>query len=79
MSAERKQVQVVKSNHVIEASYRLSIAEQRIVLFCITQIRRDQPMMTGMNGFSFSAAVGSRSWPYLYIIRMKRAKKNRVT
>lgn len=48
MSAERKQVQVVKSNHVIEASYRLSIAEQRIVLFCITQIRRDQPMMTGM-------------------------------
>jgi plasmid replication initiation protein len=40
--------QVVKSNHVIEASYRLSIAEQRIVLFCITQIRRDQPMMTGM-------------------------------
>lgn len=33
---------VVKSNHIIEASYRLSVAEQRVILSAITQVRRDQ-------------------------------------
>jgi len=33
---------VVKSNAVIEASYRLSVMEQRIILAAISQIRRDQ-------------------------------------
>jgi plasmid replication initiation protein len=37
-----KQLQVCKSNSLIEASYRLSVAEQRIMLACIAQIRRDQ-------------------------------------
>jgi len=33
---------VVKSNHIIEASYRLSIAEQRVILSAISQVRRDR-------------------------------------
>ncbi|MFM9272208.1 replication initiation protein, partial [Halomonas elongata] len=35
--------QVYKSNALIEASYRLTPAEQRIMLACIAQVRRDQP------------------------------------
>ncbi|MCM5705843.1 RepB family plasmid replication initiator protein [Larsenimonas salina] len=35
---------IYKSNALIEASYRLSVYEQRIVLACITQVRRDQPL-----------------------------------
>jgi len=34
--------QVVKSNHIINASYRLSLMEQRILLVCISKIPRDQ-------------------------------------
>lgn len=33
---------VVKSNHVIEASYRLSLSEQRLVLMCVQQIKKDR-------------------------------------
>lgn len=36
------EVQVVKSNALVEASYRLSVAEQRIILACISQVRRDE-------------------------------------
>lgn len=36
--------QVYKSNALIEAQYRLSVAEQRIMLACISQVRRDQPI-----------------------------------
>lgn len=35
---------VYKSNALIEASYRLTPAEQRIMLVCISQVRRDQPI-----------------------------------
>lgn len=34
----------MKSNHIIEASYRLSVAEQRVILSAISQVRRDQPV-----------------------------------
>ena len=34
------ELQVVKSNHIIEASYRLSLIEQRIILSAIAQVRR---------------------------------------
>lgn len=37
-------LQVVKSNHIISASYRLSVAEQRILLTCIAQVKRDEPV-----------------------------------
>lgn len=33
-----------KSNALVEASYRLTPAEQRIMLACISQVRRDQPI-----------------------------------
>jgi len=36
--------QIYKSNALIEASYRLSVAEQRIMLACIAQVRRDEPI-----------------------------------
>ncbi len=35
---------VFKSNALIEASYRLSLYEQRIMLACIAQVRRDEPL-----------------------------------
>ncbi|MEA1052482.1 replication initiation protein [Lamprobacter modestohalophilus] len=37
-----EELQVYKSNALIEASYRLSLSEQRIILACIAQIRRDE-------------------------------------
>lgn len=39
-----KELQVVKSNHIVSASYRLSVAEQRVILSCIAQVRRDEPV-----------------------------------
>ncbi|MEA1053162.1 replication initiation protein [Lamprobacter modestohalophilus] len=36
--------QVCKSNALVEASYRLSLYEQRIILACIAQVRRDAPL-----------------------------------
>lgn len=35
---------VYKSNALIEASFRLSVPEQRILLACIAQVRRDAPL-----------------------------------
>ena len=35
---------VYKSNALVEASYRLTPAEQRIILACIAQVRRSQPI-----------------------------------
>lgn len=35
---------IYKSNALIEASYRLSVYEQRILLGCIAQVRRDAPL-----------------------------------
>lgn len=34
--------QIYKSNALVEAQYRLSVAEQRIMLACMSQVRRDQ-------------------------------------
>jgi len=36
--------QVYKANALVEASYRLSLYEQRIILACIAQVRRDAPL-----------------------------------
>lgn len=35
---------VYKANALVEASYRLSLYEQRIVLACIAQVRHDEPL-----------------------------------
>ena len=50
-----QELQVVKSNHIISASYRLSLVEQRIILSCIARVRRDQPL-TDEALYSISAA-----------------------
>lgn len=47
---------VVKSNHIIEASYRMSVAEQRVILSAIAQVRRDQPKVTDAVLYSVTAA-----------------------
>lgn len=49
------QPQIYKSNALIEAQYRLSVAEQRIMLACISQVRRDQPI-TDNKLYSVNAA-----------------------
>ena len=36
--------QIYKANALVEASYRLSLYEQRIILACISQVRRDEPL-----------------------------------
>lgn len=46
----KKNELVVKSNRLIEASYRLTLAEQRIILFAITEARRTQK---GLNADDF--------------------------
>jgi plasmid replication initiation protein len=35
---------VYKSNALVEAAYRLSVLEQRILLACISKVRRDEPV-----------------------------------
>jgi plasmid replication initiation protein len=39
-----EQALIYKSNSLVEASYRLSVAEQRLILACISQVRRDEPV-----------------------------------
>lgn len=50
---------VVKSNALVEASYRLSLNEQRLMLSCISQIRRDEPV-TDKIMYSVSASEFSK-------------------
>lgn len=45
---------IVKSNALIEASYRLNLREQRIILACIAQVDRSQPI-TDEHQYSVSA------------------------
>lgn len=49
-----KNALVVKSNALIETSYRLTTNEQRLILTCIAQIRRDEPV-TDQRMYSISA------------------------
>lgn len=37
-----KDLSVVKSNDIVDASYRLSLNEQRLILLCISQIKKGQ-------------------------------------
>lgn len=58
---------VYKSNALIEASYRLTPAEQRIMLKCITDVRRDrnQPitdeLMYSITASEYASMVGTES------------------
>lgn len=57
--------QVYKSNALIEASYRLTPAEQRIMLVCIAQVRRDKPItdevLYDVTVADYAALVGTDS------------------
>lgn len=44
METWMKDAQIYKANALIEASYRLSLYEQRIILACISQVRRDEDL-----------------------------------
>lgn len=46
---------VAKSNHVIEASYRLTLNEQRLILLCVQQIKKGKPI-TAQDSFSVLAS-----------------------
>lgn len=46
---------IYKSNALVEAAYRLSVQEQRILLVCISQVRRDE-VVTDEVLYSVSAA-----------------------
>lgn len=56
---------IYKSNALIEASYRLTPAEQRIMLACIAQVRRDQPItdeiMYTVSVADYAELVGTES------------------
>ena len=47
---------VVKSNRLVEASYRLTLAEQRIILFAITEARRTQKGLSADNFVDIQAS-----------------------
>lgn len=53
--------QIVKSNHVVEASYRLSLNEQRLILLCIQQIKKGQAI-TAESAFLISASDVSKAY-----------------
>jgi len=38
----KQNLRVVKSNKVIEAGYRMTLNEQRLILACIAQIKKEQ-------------------------------------
>ncbi len=46
---------VAKSNHVVEASYRLTLNEQRLVLLCIRQIKKGK-QITAQDSFTVFAS-----------------------
>lgn len=48
------QPQIVKSNHIISASYELSVLEQRIILTCISKIGRNGEKITDDQLYSVS-------------------------
>lgn len=63
MSHQQGSPDVYKSNALIEASYRLTPSEQRIMLACIAQVRRDQPItdevMYSVSAADIAALTGS--------------------
>lgn len=54
-----KNTLVVKSNALIQTSYRLTANEQKIILACISQVRRDEPI-TDQVMYTISASDFSR-------------------
>jgi len=60
---------VVKSNQLIEASYRLTLAEQRIILYAITEARRKEDSLSEATLLTISAA----DYAAMYGLELKQA------
>lgn len=62
-----KNTLVVKSNALIQTSYRLTANEQKIILACISQVRRDEPItdqvMYTISASDFSKIYGTNLAP----------------
>jgi len=65
MCPQEESLPVYKSNALVEASYRLTPAEQRIMLSCISQVRRDQTItdevMYSVSVSDYAALAGTNS------------------
>jgi hypothetical protein len=60
---------VVKSNRLVEASYRLTLAEQRIILFAIVEARRTQK---GLNADNFVEILAA-DYAAMFDVPLKQA------
>jgi len=60
---------VVKSNQLVEASYRLTLAEQRIILYAITEARRKEDSLSEATLLSIFAA----DYAAMYDLALKQA------
>ena len=65
---------VYKSNSLVEAGYRLSVAEQRVVLACISQVPRGEPV-TDEVMYSVTAQVKRREVRIEYESNSRRKRK----
>ena len=60
---------VVKSNRLIEAGYKLTLQEQRIILFCITKIKPKEPLP------SKTFCISASDYAEMFGIKAKNAYK----
>lgn len=60
---------VVKSNRLIEAGYKLTLQEQRIILFCITKIKPKEPLI------SKTFCISATDYAEMFGIKAKNAYK----
>ena len=60
---------VVKSNQLVEASYRLTLAEQRLILFAIVEARRTQ---SGLSADKF-ATIRATDYAAMYGVQLNKA------
>jgi hypothetical protein len=65
---DKKNLTVYKANEVIEAGYRLTLNEQRVVLACIAQVQSTEALLT-TDRFELSA----KDFAELFSVTEKRA------
>jgi plasmid replication initiation protein len=56
----KKDIQVGKSNHLVEASYHLSLQEQRLILACLGKLdsRQEAPKIVSITAAEYSRMMG---------------------
>ncbi|NCQ40296.1 replication initiation protein [Shewanella vesiculosa] len=58
---EKKEILITKHNALVEASYKLTLNEQRLILFCISKIDPRKPLAKD-NSFTISASEFSETF-----------------